>query len=84
MSRMPEVDAKRLFAYGHRMGGFVTIGLAAIAPDRLQAAALRRPDLRRPRRQQPNRLGEQWRDDVSQARDGGLEAQIQPDRSPRP
>jgi len=40
VSRMPEVDAKRLFAYGHSMGGFVTIGLAAIAPDRLQAAAI--------------------------------------------
>jgi acetyl esterase/lipase len=40
VSRMPEVDAKRLFAYGHSMGGFVTIGLAAIATDRLQAAAI--------------------------------------------
>jgi dienelactone hydrolase len=40
VSRMPEVDAKRLFAYGHSMGGFVTIGLAAIVPDRLQAAAI--------------------------------------------
>ncbi|MBM4093292.1 MAG: hypothetical protein FJ276_28355, partial [Planctomycetes bacterium] len=40
VSRMPEVNAKRLFAYGHSMGGFVTIGLAAIAPDRLQAAAI--------------------------------------------
>jgi acetyl esterase/lipase len=40
VSRMPEVDANRLFAYGHSMGGFVTIGLAAIAPDRLQAAAI--------------------------------------------
>lgn len=40
VSRMPEVDAKRLFAYGHSMGGFVTIGLAATAPDRLQAAAI--------------------------------------------
>jgi dienelactone hydrolase len=40
LSRMPEVDAKRLFAYGHSMGGFVTIGLAASAPGRLQAAAI--------------------------------------------
>jgi dienelactone hydrolase len=40
LSRLPEVDAKRLFAYGHSMGGFVTIGLAATAPDRLQAAAI--------------------------------------------
>jgi len=40
MSRMPEVNANRLFAYGHSMGGFVTIGLASIAPDRLQAAAI--------------------------------------------
>jgi len=40
VSCMPEVNANRLFAYGHSMGGFVTIGLAAIAPDRLQAAAI--------------------------------------------
>lgn len=40
MSHMPEVNVNRLFAYGHSMGGFVTIGLAAIAPDRLQAAAI--------------------------------------------
>lgn len=40
VSRMPEVQANRLFAYGHSMGGFVTIGLAALAPDRLQAAAI--------------------------------------------
>jgi acetyl esterase/lipase len=40
VSKMPEVDAKRLFAYGHSMGGFVTIGLAASAPDLLQAAAI--------------------------------------------
>jgi dienelactone hydrolase len=38
--QMPEVDAKRLFAYGHSMGGFVTIGLAASAPDLLRAAAI--------------------------------------------
>ena len=40
VSRMPEVNAKHLFAYRHSMDGFVTIGLAAIAPDRLQAAAI--------------------------------------------
>jgi acetyl esterase/lipase len=40
VGRMPEVDANRLYAYGHSMGGFVTIGLAAIAPDRLHAAAI--------------------------------------------
>jgi acetyl esterase/lipase len=40
VSRMPEVDPSRLFAYGHSMGGFVTIGLAAVAPDQLQAAAI--------------------------------------------
>ncbi|MFM8979754.1 MAG: alpha/beta hydrolase family protein [Planctomycetia bacterium] len=40
LARMPEVNAKRMFAYGHSMGGFVTIGLAAIAPGRLQAAAI--------------------------------------------
>jgi dienelactone hydrolase len=40
LSRMPEVNAKRMFAYGHSMGGFVTIGLAASAPGRLQAAAI--------------------------------------------
>jgi len=40
LARMPEVNPKRIFAYGHSMGGFVTIGLAATAPDRLQAAAI--------------------------------------------
>lgn len=40
VSRMPEVNANRLYAYGHSMGGFVTIGLAAVAPDRVQAAAI--------------------------------------------
>lgn len=40
VGRMPEVDANRIFAYGHSMGGFVTIGLAAIEPERLQAAAI--------------------------------------------
>ncbi|WP_395752013.1 prolyl oligopeptidase family serine peptidase [Prosthecobacter sp.] len=37
---MPEVDATRLAAYGHSMGGFVTIGLAATAPAGLKAAAI--------------------------------------------
>lgn len=38
--KMPEVDPKRLAAYGHSMGGFVTIGLAAKEPERLKAAAI--------------------------------------------
>jgi acetyl esterase/lipase len=37
---LPEADPKRLFAYGHSMGGFVTIGLAADSPDALKAAAI--------------------------------------------
>lgn len=37
---MSEVDGKRLAAYGHSMGGFVTIGFAADAPDVLKAAAI--------------------------------------------
>lgn len=37
---MAEVDASRLFAYGHSMGGFVTIGLAAAEPGLLRAAAV--------------------------------------------
>ncbi len=36
---LPEVDAKRIAAYGHSMGGFVTIGLAAQVTD-LKAAAI--------------------------------------------
>ncbi len=40
VSKMPEVDPKRLAAYGHSMGGFVTIGLAGSAPDLLKAAAI--------------------------------------------
>jgi len=40
LGRMPEVNATRLFAYGHSMGGFVTIGVASIAPDRLRAAVI--------------------------------------------
>src|SRR5262249_44284863 len=37
---LPEVDPKKLCAYGHSMGGFVTIGLAAKEPERLVAAAV--------------------------------------------
>jgi acetyl esterase/lipase len=37
--KLPEVDAKRIAAYGHSMGGFVTIGLAAAAPDLMKSAA---------------------------------------------
>jgi len=40
VSKMPEVDPKRLAAYGHSMGGFVTIGLAGNSPDLLKAAAI--------------------------------------------
>lgn len=37
---LPEVDPERLGAYGHSMGGFVTIGLAASSPELLKAAAI--------------------------------------------
>ncbi len=37
---MPEVDPKRIAAFGHSMGGFVTIGLAASATNLLAAAAI--------------------------------------------
>ncbi len=37
---LPEVDASRLAAYGHSMGGFVTISLAASQPEGLKAAAI--------------------------------------------
>ena len=40
LRRLPEVDADRLAAYGHSMGGFVTIGLAATRPEGLKAAAI--------------------------------------------
>jgi len=40
LASLPEVDSKKLCAYGHSMGGFVTIGLAAKEPDRLVAAAI--------------------------------------------
>jgi dienelactone hydrolase len=37
---LPEVDPKKLYAYGNSMGAFLTIGLAAEVPDRLNAAAI--------------------------------------------
>jgi acetyl esterase/lipase len=40
LSKMSEVDTQRLAAYGHSMGGFVTIGLAAKEPKLLKAAAI--------------------------------------------
>ncbi len=40
LAKMPEVDATRIAAYGHSMGGFVTIGLAAAEPERLRACAI--------------------------------------------
>jgi len=35
-----QVDSRRIVAYGHSMGAFVTIALAAAAPDRLAAAVI--------------------------------------------
>jgi acetyl esterase/lipase len=40
LRQLPEVDPERLAAYGHSMGGFVTIGLAATHPKGLIAAAI--------------------------------------------
>jgi len=40
LENLPYVDKTRIGAYGHSMGGFVTIALAAAAPDRLNAAAI--------------------------------------------
>jgi dipeptidyl aminopeptidase/acylaminoacyl peptidase len=40
LESLPYVDKQRLGAYGHSMGGFVTIGLAASEPTRLKAAAI--------------------------------------------
>src|SRR5262245_23433098 len=40
LASLPEVDSKRLCAYGHSMGGFVTIGLAGKEPNRLVAASI--------------------------------------------
>lgn len=36
----PEVDPKRVYAYGHSMGAFLTIALAAREPERLAAVAI--------------------------------------------
>lgn len=40
LEALPEVDAKRLYAYGNSMGAFLTVGLAAEEPKRLAAAAI--------------------------------------------
>jgi dienelactone hydrolase len=40
LASLPDVDKDRIAAYGHSMGGFVTIGLAAREPQRLFAAAI--------------------------------------------
>jgi dipeptidyl aminopeptidase/acylaminoacyl peptidase len=40
LQSLPEVDRKRLCAYGNSMGAFVTVGLAAEEPTRLAAAAI--------------------------------------------
>ncbi len=40
LASLPEVDARRICAYGHSMGGFVTIGLTAKNPEGLLAAAI--------------------------------------------
>lgn len=40
LAALPEVDSERMFAYGHSMGGFVTIGFTAAAPERIRAAAV--------------------------------------------
>jgi dipeptidyl aminopeptidase/acylaminoacyl peptidase len=40
LASLPEVDARRVCAYGNSMGAFVTVGLAAAEPGRLAAAAI--------------------------------------------
>jgi len=40
LQSLPEVDRRKLCAYGNSMGAFVTIGLAAEEPERLAAAAI--------------------------------------------
>jgi dipeptidyl aminopeptidase/acylaminoacyl peptidase len=40
LGSLPDVDPERVFAYGHSMGGFVTIGLAIEHPERLKAAII--------------------------------------------
>ena len=37
---LPDVNSKRIYAYGNSMGAFLTIGLAADAPDLIAAAAI--------------------------------------------
>jgi dipeptidyl aminopeptidase/acylaminoacyl peptidase len=40
LQSLPEVDRRKLCAYGNSMGAFLTIGLATEEPDRLAAAAI--------------------------------------------
>jgi len=40
LRNMPEVDSKKIAAYGHSMGGFVTIALSAIMPEVLKTAII--------------------------------------------
>jgi dipeptidyl aminopeptidase/acylaminoacyl peptidase len=40
LAKLRYVDMKRVGAFGHSMGAFLTIGLAAAVPDRLQACAI--------------------------------------------
>jgi dienelactone hydrolase len=40
LENLPYVDGKRIAAYGHSMGAFVTVGLAAQVQERLKAAAI--------------------------------------------
>ena len=40
LESLPDVDKKRICAYGNSMGAFLTVGLAAEAPQRLAAAAI--------------------------------------------
>jgi dienelactone hydrolase len=40
LKSLPQIDSKRVYAYGHSMGGFVTIGLVAREPKLLNAAAI--------------------------------------------
>jgi acetyl esterase/lipase len=40
LKSLPEVDPKRVCAYGNSMGAFLTIGLAGEAPEELAAAAI--------------------------------------------
>jgi dienelactone hydrolase len=40
LSQMKDVDQRRIAAYGHSMGAFVTIALAAAASDKITAAAI--------------------------------------------